>query len=76
MFKAFGNFDIFRLATFVAAPLRAKPGHRASSFRVPPVAEFLACPRCGQRVDENPETREPDAIPTVNKDVSGASLLA
>lgn len=36
------------------------------------MADHLACPRCGNRVDENPETHEPDTIPTVRKQVAGA----
>jgi NMD protein affecting ribosome stability and mRNA decay len=35
------------------------------------MAEFAACPKCGNRVDENPTTHEPDAIPSMQKTITG-----
>ena len=33
------------------------------------MAEFLACPRCGEKVDENPESHRVDAIAVIRKEL-------
>jgi hypothetical protein len=35
------------------------------------MADYLACPRCGERVDENPTTRDKDTIPSAQMELIG-----
>ena len=34
-------------------------------------AEYLKCPRCTLRIDQNPDSKTPDTIPMVTKELIG-----